>query len=93
MKFDFATVVEQLCNKVGLKKKNNSSSTVQYKHKDKWQKLAASLPSAVLNCMQGNKLSNYDVVFKLNVLFDCLGSCPIRLIHISTDREQLLGHD
>ena len=59
MKFDFATVVEQLCNKVGLRKKNNSGSMVQYKHKDKWQKLAASLPSAVLNCMQGNKLSNY----------------------------------
>ena len=73
VKFDFATVVEQLCNKVGLKKKSNSGSTVQYKHKDKWQKLAASLPSAVLNCMQGNKLSNYDVVFKSNVLYHCLG--------------------
>ena len=51
-KFEFATVVEQLCAKV--KRRNDSGSKGKYKHRDKWQKLAFNLPQAIVTCMQGN---------------------------------------
>ena len=54
-KFDFATVVEQLCTKVkNQRKRQDSGSKGKYKHRDKWQKLAYNLPQAIVTCMQGN---------------------------------------
>ena len=53
-KFDFATVVEQLCTKIKSQGKKDFGSEGKYKHRDKWQKLATSLPQAVLTCMEGN---------------------------------------
>ena len=53
-KFDFANVVEQLCSKVRAQKTQDSNAVGQYKHRHKWQKLAANLPQAVVTCMQGN---------------------------------------
>ena len=67
MKFDFASVVEQLCSKVGLRKKNDSGGLGQYKHKEKWQKLAANLPQAVLNCVQGNKFTANRSQFQISL--------------------------
>ena len=58
-KFVLADVVEKLCAGIREKKRSQSNGTFcynsnkVYKTKDKWMRLTAQLPQAVIHCMQG----------------------------------------